>query len=402
MFLSSPERTGPYTRRGAERQGRLAVLAVALLHTFPAMAQVEPRLTVDASVFLSSNPFLIRGSDLDTAIGEMSVRPAVTITSQRGSSLELSGVATKRIYSRKRYKDFLIGNVHADGTYRDSERLSVMASAGFDRGILADQLTAGIDAASDGEGLREDVTAKVGLAWQPDPYFQVEPEVAYLNTNYLGSTTPLRDTRIITPSVRLWRRTSPYRRIGVRAEVAFHSPDNEAKFKTISGFATLEQRLAEHWQLTAEAGAERIEGHDLHIPGLPSIRESARTRFAGRVDLCHELERLSLCANLSLASEPSGFGGTQRRLAGFLSVTHRASERVTLSAIGEYQRARLQGADISSLDSSRAEARVEWQAARNFRLAGTVEYRRQDLFTGHRVKAKFVGIRLSYDWRRMP
>lgn len=402
MSSSSPDGTGPITRRGAERQGRLAVLAVALLYTFPAMAKVEPKLTVDASVFLSSNPFLITGSDLDTVIGEMSVRPAVTVTSPGGSSLDLAGVVTKRIYSRARYKDFLIGNLHADGTYRDSERLSVLASAGFDRGILADQLTSGIDAASDGEGLREDVTAKVGLLWQPDRHFEVAPAVAYLNTNYLGSTTPLRDTRIITPSLQLWRRTSPYTRFGARAEVEFHSPDDEAKFKTISGFITVDQRLAEHWQLTAEAGAERSEAHDLLIPGLPSIRESARTRFAGRVDLCHELERLTLCANATLSSEPSGFGGSQRRLAGFLSATHRVSERVTLSAIGEYQRARLQGADISALDSMRAEARVEWQAARKFRVGGNIEYRRQELFSGRTVKAGFVGIRLSYDWRRTP
>ncbi|HKX23279.1 MAG TPA: hypothetical protein VJM81_08405 [Rhizorhapis sp.] len=403
MFSSFPDWSLGGLHRGAGRRGGLVVLVGALFHASPAMAEVEPRLTVDASVFLSSNPFLIPGSDLDTAIGEASARPAVRITSDRGSSLELSGVLTKRIYSRKRYKDFLIGNARAEGSYRHSERLSVLASAEFDRGILADQLTSGVDAAAGGQGLREDITARFGLEWQPNRHLQVDPDVTYVNTNYMGSaTTFLRDTRIITPRLTLWRRTSAYTRLGGRVQVEFNSPDHEARFKTVSGFVTIDQRLSEHWELTAEAGAERIGAHNLIIPGLPPIREKARTRFAGRVDLCHEGQRLTLCANASLASEPSGFGGSERRLAGSLSARHRVSERVTLVATGEYQHARLQGADLSSLDALRAEGRVEWNAARNFRIAGSVEYRRQDLLTGEKVKAGFVGLRLSYDWRRKP
>lgn len=403
MFSSFPDWSLGGLHRGAGRRGGLVVLVGALFHASPAMAEVEPRLTVDASVFLSSNPFLIAGSNLDTAIGEASARPAVRITSDRGSSLELSGVLTQRIYSRKRYKDVLIGNALADGTYRHSERLSVLASAGFDRGILADQLTSGVDASSGGQGLREDVTARFGLEWQPNRHLQIYPEVTYVKTDYTGSATAfLRDTSIITPRLTLWRRTSPYTRLGGRVQVEFNSPEHEARFKTVSALVTLDQRLAEHWQLTAEAGAERVEAHNLTFPGLPPIRERARTRFAGRVDLCHEGQRLTLCANASLASEPSGFGGSERRLAGSLSATHRVSERVTLVAIGEYQHARLQGADLSSLDAMRAEARVEWNAARNFRIAGVAEYRRQDLLTGERVKAGFVGLRLSYDWRRRP
>lgn len=399
MFSSFPEATKARPRRGARWLEGLTVLIATLQHASPALAEVEPRLTVDGSVFLSSNPFLLTGTGRDTVIGQASLGPSVTVSSPTGSTLEMAGVISQRVYSRQRYDNVLIGRARAEGAYRDSERLSLFASAGFDRAILADQLTSGLDTATDGEGIREEFSARGGLVWRPDAYFELQPEVRYFDIHY--PTSPLlHDTGDISANLAFRRRTNPYTTLGGRVEVTFNSGEAQSDFRTYSGFVTLERRLAEQWRLTAEIGAERHGAHDRRLPGQPAVRQEASTRVSGNMELCHERHRLTLCASARLESEAGGLGGLERRTAATLSATRRLSESVTMELRGDYQHAFVEDSGLPELDTMRADARLEWRMSRNIRLEGAVEYRRQELFSDQTVDAGFVGITLSYDWRR--
>ena len=247
--------------------------------------------------------------------------------------------------------------------------------------------------------MHEVYSARAGLIWQPDAYFQFQPEFRWEKSHY-PQPSVLRDTRVLAGQFAASRRMSSYTRLGGRVEVANILTDTQSDFTSVSGFITLEQRISPHWRANVEAGAERNGAHDVRIPGATPVREAARTRFAGRAELCHERSRLTICADASVDSEVSGLGSLQRRWAASLTATRRLSQSLTLAVAGEFQHASVQGANLPSLDSVRADARIDWRLSPRLSLSTLVEYRRRELLTGNTVDAGFLGIRLRYDWRR--
>lgn len=399
MSLSSPDPWARPTVRKLQRGGGMAAMAALALLVSPAKAEMQPRLVVDAAVILSSNPFMEEGRDQSAVIGELSARPSLAITSVTGLSLAIEGVFTERRYSR-RYGDFHIGNVEASGVYRRSERLSVFVSGELERGLLADALTSGIDAVTDVQGLHEDYAARAGLIWTPDPYFRFEPEISWVKTHYPSSSI-LRDTRVAAAEIAISGRMSPYATLGARIGAADNWAEGQSNFTSLSGFVTLDQRLSPHWRASIEIGAERNGAHVILVPGALPRREAAQTRLAGQAEICKDGRLLTMCLGARLDSEVSGLGGLERRAAASLTASRRLGRLLTLRTAAEYQHASVEGTDLPSLDSMRADARLEWQLSRRLSLWGMIEYRRRELIAGDSVDAGFVGVRLRYDWRRL-
>ena len=399
MSSSSPDQRARPAVRRLQCGGGMAAVTAATLLASPVRAEVQPRLVVDAAVILSSNPFMEEGRDRSAVIGELTARPSLAITSATGSSLAIEGEFTERRYSR-RYGDFQLGNVQASGVYRRSERLSVFMSGDFERGLLADALTSGIDAVTDIRGLHEDYAARAGLIWAPDAYFRFEPEISWVKTHYPGPSA-LRDTRVAAAEIAVSRRTTPYTTLGARVEVANNWADGQSDFTSLSGFITLDQRLSPHWRATVGVGAERNGAHLVLIPGVLPRREAAKTRFAGQAEICKDGHLLTICLGARLDSEVSGLGGLERRAAASLTASRRLGRSLTLAVAGEYQHVSVEGMERPALDSMRADARLEWRLSRRLSLSGLIEYRRRELFDGDSVDAGFVGVRLRYDWRSL-
>lgn len=374
----------------------LCAATVASSVPMTAAAELTPQLAVDTSVALSSNPLLITGSGREAVVAEIAVNPSIRISGPTGSSLDISGVAAQRWYSR-RYRDRQLGNVRADGIYRSSERLSVLASAEFDRGLLADLITSGGDAAIDSGGIRESYAGHMSLQWRPNPKLRIEPEARYQETHYPG-TTILHDTKVAGGGLRASLRASPYTSFGVRAALARNSIEDEPDFTTWSGFVTVEQRLSPAWRAAAELGAERTGARRGTASGS-FAPTPARTLLAGSAELCREGTRTSGCLRAAYYSEPSGLGGLERRLEAGLSLTHRMTERLTLNVTGNYQRATISGTSRPAIDAVHATAALGWRLTPAFTLSTTAEYRRREVFSGPSISAGFVGIKARFEWR---
>lgn len=375
----------------------LCVAAAASSVPGAAMAELTPQLAVDTSVALSSNPLLIAGSDREAVVAEISVNPSIRLSGPTGSSLDLSGVATQRWYSR-RYRNRQLGNIQADGVYRDSERLSVLASAAFDRGLLADLITSGGDAAVDAGAIRERYSGNLSLQWRPNAKLRIEPEARYEETRY-PDTTLLHDTKVVGGGLRLSLRTSPYTSLGFRGAGVRNHIKDEPDFTTWSGFVTAEQRLSSGWRAAAELGAERTGARRGTASGS-FAPTPARTLLAGSAELCREGTRTTGCLRAAYYSEASGLGGLERRLETSLSLTHRITERLTLGLTGNYQRARLSGTSLPPIDAVHATAALGWRLNPALTVSTTAEYRRREVFSGPSVSAGFVGIRARFEWRR--
>ncbi len=371
----------------------LCCAPISVVVTMPATGQTVPRLEVDAAVLLSENPLLIPGRDRQAAQVDLTVRPGIALTTATGSTFDLGGVLTERVYSR-RYGRILIGRVDATATYRDSEFLSVGGSAAFARDSAIDLLTSSVEAVADPLSIRTNAVGRVFVRYQPDALTTIIPDMRYERTSYTRSPL-LGSTRAFTTGIAYRRRFDARRTLGLRAGWGSSEGSRLTKFSTQLLYVTVDQQLSPGWRLTGELGAERIGGRTETLAGT-TVRQPAGTRFNGRFDLCRIAPGPALCLGGLLSSEVSGLGGLQRRAVVTASANQRLGERTMLRTTAEYQRTQTRGTLFPPFDAIRAVAEVERSVSRRIAVTGTLQYLRRRLVEGDRVGATYAGFRLTY------
>lgn len=370
-----------------------ACLPIALAMTMPATAQTRPRLAFDLSQLLSDNPLLIPGTRRSAALIEATVRPGVTHTTSTGSTYDLAAILTSRSYSR-RYGNIVIGRIDASTTQRDSEFLSFGGSVSFARDSAIDLLTSSVEAAADPTGIRNTAAGRVFVAYRPDAYTVILPEVRVERSTFARSEL-LGDTRAITTAIAYRRRFSTRRTLGLRVDWIASKASRQTGFDTFGLYGTIDQQLSAGWRIDAELGIAR-NGARTDLLGATPIRQPARMLLGGRFNLCRTAPEPAICASASLSSEVSGLAGLQRRAVAGVTVNQRLNETTVLRATAEYQRTHTQERLFPAFDAIRAVTTVERSLGRRIVVAGIVQYLRRRLIDGDRVGTVYGGLRLTF------
>ncbi len=363
----------------------------------PAMSQTETTLTLDAQAMASSNPFLLPGSDRGAVLTQISASPEIKLTNATGSSLDLSGTVTQKWFSQH-YGQYLVGKVDALGRYRNNEYWTIEADGGFSRDLAVDVLTSSVDAVIDPQSVRTDYDGALRIRWTPDAHTEIVPEVRYESASYDGSSV-LRDTRTFKADLAVSRKVSPYTQIGVRGEALFSKAAGQLAQSSQALYATIKQDISEHWQLTAEVGAQRTENRAGPLQDQ-SVGSSSPTRLSGRAELCRKASHGLACLTGLIDSEISGLGGLQRTMTGTATVTQQLSERTAVNGTLEYRHSETQHGAFPALDSLRASLRLDRRLGRDFTLSGTAQYLRRQLSNGGGwIGAAYGGLQLRYQPR---
>lgn len=354
------------------------------------VADVRPGLAVEGGLSVATNPLLVRGSDRGAAILDAGISPSVTLTDATGLNVELSSLIATRQYSR-RYEDLTHGNAELAVDWRKNEWLSFAARARFDREPLVDRLATDIDASIGSAGVREGKIGSLSATWNPDARTRIRPELIVESGHYPGVAS-LRDTDATMLVLNATRRTSAYTTLGVRMGHSWNSVDAAPGSRVLSAYATLDQRLSPSWRLRTELGVEHIRTSTFEL--MPS---ATRTQAAGRIEVCHEAQRLTACASGALSSEVSGLGGLQRRFDMAGTAQWRLTPRLNLGFEGRYQRASQQRSRLPDLDAAHARLRLDRRVNRRLTASAIAEYRRREPLGGRALSSTMVGIQLKYE-----
>jgi hypothetical protein len=362
----------------------------------PAGAQLV--LGAEARAQAASNPLLLPGPDRDALLAEVSVRPEYRTTSETGDRLDVAGVLTARTFSRL-YRDYLLGSLRATGTWRDSERLTATATAGYLRDLAGDTLATSVEAALAPQSVRNVWQAGANLTWRPDARTMVKPLIDAERADYSDSVV-LRDTGSARIEVAVMRLLSARTWVGVRPLMVVSRTGGQPDLHRVAAFASLDAQLAPHWHLQADVGPE-------HVDGAPATALTARrhpaTAFSGSLALCREQSRSTLCLNASLGSDISALAGFQRRLAAGVALNRRADERWTVVAQADYQRLQAAEATIAILARDLTAAavllRLDWRASRQATVSGEISYAQRSTEIGSKPRSTYAGIRLRWEPR---
>ena len=376
--------------------GAAALVAVAV----PADARVTYSLGLDAQALAASNPLLLQGDDLAALLVEGTLRPAMVITDDTGAtSVDLGGALTGRAYSR-RYGQYLLGDAHADVSWRHSEHLLGTARAEFRRDISADTLTDSVDAALDPRSTRNAFDAALGLTWAPTPRDTLTPNVQYQRISYASSDV-LGTTSVVTGDLAYNRRLNERTSLGVRGAVASSRARAGSEFLTYSLYGTLNRRLTPILRLTTDLGAEHSREDRSSLP--IGVRRSSRTSFSGRVGLCAEGTRMTGCVNGGVSTQISALGELQRSYTASINARRPIGTRQSLSLAADYQRAESNGSSarpiaIPPVSAASVRGAYDWRLAEHLTLSASLEYRRREFGSGRTADGGTAGI--MFRWQR--
>ena len=352
----------------------------------PAAAAVKYSLAAGAEATWSSNPLLLRGGTLPAVMFEGTLSPGLKVTGDTGSSLDLAGELRPRAYSR-RYGEFLLGEAHATGVLRKDERLTVTATAGYDRDLSADILAEGVDASIDPRSIRNAWQGRVAATWTPNARDTITPGIGFDLSTFEGTRT-LQKTRTITADIGYNHRTSARTALGIRTAANFSRAGSSGGFTTAGLFGTIDHRLSPVLRFNAEAGIEHSRD---------DVSGQSSNQFSGRAQLCATGERTNGCLNASVASQIGAVGGLQRRYTISATATQVIGPRHSIDFGADYQKAEQNvGALVPTTSAASIRAALNWRLDRALVLTGQTEYRRRDVGIGAAVDGVFVGLQLRW------
>ncbi len=313
-------------------------LAVVMSFALASRSEAQPAITleVDASVFMSDNPFLTTEPKLVTGALDVVLRPRIEWQVDPRTGIDFTGELGTRQYSR-RYGNFISGRSDLAIRYRRNEYLTAGARAGYRRDLVSDSLTESIDFAVDPMSIRETAEARASLAWSPNAITTITGEGGWQRLGYPDSDV-LETINTHDVGIGINRRMSETLTLGLRAHYTSSQIANgeDTSVKSLNAVAT--RRFATHWNATAQVGVEWTDLLDF----TTQTRQS-RARFNGSASVCYEPDRTSICLGSALRSEVSGLGGLQREFSINTAIRHRISELGSLSAEVDFRRARLPG-----------------------------------------------------------
>jgi len=357
---------------------------------FPVGAQVI--LGGEGRVAIDTNPLLLSGKKNDAIITEITANPEFKTESATGNTLDLAGVLIGRHYSR-RYDDYVLGSVRATGTLRDSERLSVTASASYLRDLAGDAVATNIDGLIAPQTVRNVWQGDATATWRPNARTMIVPTGSFEHASYEDSPL-LQNTNSGRVEVALLHKTTAHTWVGVRPVLTTSQGGGQPSLIRSAVFATIKQTLTAFWTFSADAGVEHVDG-TRPVPGFASAGRQ-RTAPSGSLDVCRTTERTNACLTASLGSDVSALFGFQRRKAVGARVTRQLDERRTVTAAVDYQRFTAPEGLLRAreLDAASARLDLEWRLNRTLTLAGELQYRRRAIGIGETPEAGYAGIRL--------
>jgi hypothetical protein len=361
----------------------LATLGMTLGAT-PSAGQSPVRLEADAKLILSDNPFLLGGDDTESAAVEITARPEATWSLGPASSLDLSGVAAYRRYTR-RYGDFLTGRADLEINHRDSEFLSLGGRVSYARDLPADALTESIDFSVDSRTIRESVSAHSSIEWNPSAHMQITGAAGWEKLRYPGSAW-LSSISAYHLDLGASRRVSETTSLGAEASATFTDMAGSGNLSAKAIRATVAHRLGPIWQANAQLG---VEWTGVDAPG-----GEERGQLSGSGRLCYQPERLELCATTSLQSEVSGFAGLQREFHIGMMARRRLDERSSLSGSAAYRSAEL-GVAGNRTKALHLATAYERRLSEMLSLTGSVDYLNRTFLTGERNDAVILRIGIA-------
>ena len=374
------------------------VVGVALLATaVPAGAAVSYSLGLDAQAMAASNPLLLQGDDLAALLVEGTLRPGMVISDDGGgTSIDLGGALTGRAYSR-RYGRYLLGDAHANASWRHNERLTGTARAEFRRDVSADTLSDAVDASIDPRSTRNALDTSLAFAWTPGTRDTWTPRIQYQRTSFTSSTA-LGTTTAAIADLAYSRRLNARTSLGARGAITSSQARPGGKFLTYALYGTIDQRLTPVLRLNAELGAEHSQEDGRST--LPSGRSAdSRTTFSGRGALCADGGRLTGCLNATVATEISALGALQRRFTAGASAARPIGTRQTISLVAEYQRAERDGPTaMPTVSAASLRGAFDWRLAEHVTLSASLEYRRRDFGSSQSADGGVAG--LQFRWTR--
>lgn len=352
-----------------------AILFGALIIAFSpclatkSVARPEVGLDIDATVFVSDNPFLLPGENRGSGAIEMAARPYVDWYLDPRTKLEFNGELGFRQYTRL-YSNFVIGFADLELRHRRNEYLTVSAEATYSRELISESLTDSIDSAFDSRGISEIVDARTTVTWTPSATLTITGDGGWRNLHYphsaLLQTTDAYDAGV-TASKRLSARTS----VGVQARVTSSHPADDRNTSVRSVNLIAAHRFSETLRGNALVGAEWSKVNY-------SIDQGDRARFNGAITLCYEPQHTTLCINGAIGSVVSGLGGLQRETSFGGTLRNRISERGTFTAEIETRKTDVPG-DEAQARVLRAEARYEHRLNRTLYLTTGASYLQREV-----------------------
>lgn len=388
MFLSFRNR-----RRAAAHAISSGALIIALSPCLSTKSLAQPHvgLDMDATVFVSDNPFLIEGEDLASAAAEVAARPYIDWYLDHRTKLEFTSELAFRQYSQ-RYGNFVTGFADVELRHRRNEYLTVSAEASYSRELMVEGLTDSVDSAFDSQGVSEIIDTRATVAWSPNARVTITGDGGWRRLRYPDSDL-LEMTNVYDAGISASKRLSPRTTVGIQARIEASRPadDGDTSVKSVSLIAT--HRFSETLHGNVSAG---VEWSSLDY-SLEEDRDGG-AQFNGAATLCYEPEHTAICINGSVGSEVSGLGGMRRETTFGATFRHRLSQHGTLTAEFETRKANLPEDEIPGGGTSarvlRAEGGYEHRLNRSLYLTAGASYQQRQL-TGAKVDAVIFQIGLS-------
>ena len=289
------------------------------------MAQPELGLELDASTFVSDNPFVIPGNNRESAAIDLAARPYVDWDLDHSTRLEFMGEVGFRQYFRL-YGDFVTGFADLRLEHRHNEYLTISGQARYSRDLNSDILTDSVDFAFDSRGVSERSEVRSAVAWSPHATLTLTGDARWQHLSYPSSRL-LQTTDAYEVGVSATKQLNARTSVGAQARMTSSHPEITQESSVASFNLTASHQFAEHWNGTIVAGGEWSKPDDPF-----GSQGDDRVRFNGSLTLCYEPEHASACLRSSVGSEVSGLGGLQREYIVGATVSSRLSEHSTISA----------------------------------------------------------------------
>jgi hypothetical protein len=342
-------------------------------------------LEAEATLLASDNPFLLPGDDHGALGAELRLSPEITWTLPPATTLEFSGSAAYRRYSR-RYGDFLIGQALANAEHRKNEYLSFGARASFSRDLPVDALTESVDFSADSRAMRERLLGRAEVRWTPDSRTSVTGSGAWEELRYPGSQI-LSSTTAYQADLGVSRRVSPTTSLGLAGRMTETRSPGGGSGSARGLFGTITHRLGPYVDVDGQIGVEWTEF---------DLAESARARMSGGANLCYRPERSQLCVSASLQSEVSGLSGLQRELHVGVTARRQLGVHGELTGLAEYHRAEIETLGLQS-EAMRLNMTYTHRAAEHVSVFGGVDYLARKFLSTSHTDAVMVRIGVTFE-----
>ena len=335
----------PVSRLQQLSKAACAVVPAMLIMPSGALAQTEPRVTVDVSLngTADSNPFL-ETNGASTLSGTLQVDPKVYWEDETTSVVVEASVRMTQYL--RRYGNDLSGRVGATATRQLNTRTSFTATAGYlsSRSTLRDFFLGSVNAPLDPVEFPDANFTDVTIAGRRQRIETLDASLGFNHIlsedetiNFFGATSYSRLSDTVQPDFRTatigagyGRRLSERTTInaGLTGTLADYIGTKNGDARILGPKFGIDNKINERVNWTANIGVSVASVDD--ALGV----SQTKTYLTGSFSICDKGVESALCGSFSRSAEPTALGGVRAvtNLAAVFDKTLSRSERLVLSA----------------------------------------------------------------------